>query len=66
MESKNTIIQNYAGSLLNAASAITSTSGSLNENESENNATIKIMYVLIESLRAQTILLQNALDDYNK
>lgn len=64
METNNKIISNYANSLNNAAIIILNTVANLNDSEEENNATIRTVNVLLESLRSQTIILQNAIDNY--
>lgn len=64
METKNTIIQNFAVSLVNAASVTQEKTMLLNDNPDENAATIKTLNVLIESVRSQTVLLQQAIDAY--
>ena len=65
MEDKNIIIANYSRSLVDAANSISNIAGTLNSNENENNATIKTLNVLIESLRSQTVLLQGEIDSYS-
>ena len=65
METKTVIIQNYAHNIVDAAGAISQSASYFVNNEDENAATIKILNVLVESLRSQTVLLQSALDSYN-
>lgn len=64
METKNKIIQNYAGSLMNAVNAVCTETSMLAENKEENDATIKTLNVLVESIRSQTVILQQAIDEY--
>lgn len=64
METKNTIIQNFAGSLMDATNAVFSTTSRLAENKDENDAIIKTLNVLVESVRSQTVILQQAIDEY--
>lgn len=66
MNSKNTIIRNYASSLMAASSEVFNATTILGDNADENNATVKTLYILVDSLKAQTILLQSVLDEYNK
>lgn len=64
MENNNLIIQNYANSLADAAMYVASKTTSLGDNPDENTATIKTLNVLLESVRSQTVLLQQAIDNY--
>lgn len=64
METNNTIIQNFAQSLVDASIAVSNKAVILSDNVDENLATIKTMNVLIESVRSQTVLLQQAIDAY--
>lgn len=64
MEINNVIIQNFANSIVDAASYAASKAAVLGENANENDGVIKILNVLIESVRAQTVLLQQAIDNY--
>lgn len=66
MGTKNIIINNFAGSLTNMSSAVMNTASMLNDNMDENTATIATINVLLDSVRSQTVLLQNALDNYMK
>ena len=65
MDTKNTIIQNYANSLVDAASAVAGKTTYLNDNVDENIATIKTINILLESVRSQTVILQQEIDKYN-
>ena len=64
METENIIIQNFANSLVDAAVATSNKAAILSDNANENAATIKTMNVLLESVRSQTVLLQQAIDAY--
>ena len=64
METNNTIIQNFANSLVDATGAVAVKASILDKNAEENAATIKTINVLIESVRSQTVLLQQAIDAY--
>jgi hypothetical protein len=64
METKNIIIQNYAQNIIDASNSCAIVSRKLNDNEQENNATIKTLNVLIESIRSQIVLLQGEIDIY--
>jgi len=64
METENIIIQNYAGSLVDAASVAANKATFLSDDTEQNKATIKTLNVLLESVRAQTVLLQQAIDEY--
>lgn len=58
------IIKGFAVSLNDATAAVVSKSVMMDEDENENNAIIKTLNVLIESVRSQTVLLQQAIDAY--
>lgn len=64
METENIIIQNYANSLVDAATYAASKTAALGDNPDENTAIIKTLNVLVESVRSQTVLLQQAIDNY--
>lgn len=64
METENKIIQNYAGSLMDATNVVFSTTTQLADNKEENDAIIKTLNVLVESVRSQTVILQQAIDKY--
>ena len=64
METENIIIQNYANSLVDAVNALAIKTALLNDKPDENVATIKTLNVLIDSVRSQTVLLQQAIDNY--
>lgn len=66
METKNVIIRNYAQAVNTTASDIINTSAGLNDNMDESKATIAILNVILESMRSHIVLLQQALDSYNK
>lgn len=64
METKNTIIQNYALNIIDSSNSISFVSKTLNDNNDENAATIKTLNVLLECLRSQIVLLQGVIDTY--
>lgn len=65
METKNVIIQQYARSIVDAAVTISNTTNNFVENAiNENNAIVKTLNILVESLRSQTVIFQGALDSY--
>lgn len=64
METKNEILLMYAGSLVNATNAIFNSVATLGEDTDVNLATIRTINVLAESLRSQTVIFQNAVDEY--
>lgn len=61
---KNVIITNFSNSLVDSAVLISSKAANLNDDMISNESIIATLNVLVESLRSQTILLQNALDEY--
>lgn len=64
MEINNTIIQNFANSLVDAANMAAVKAATLNNNSDENMGIIKTLNVLLESVRSQTVLLQQSIDEY--
>lgn len=64
METKNAILVNYAQALTNTVGNILAYAGSMGDNLEENLSYIKTLDVQMESLRGQTVLLQQALDNY--
>lgn len=64
METKNIIINNYAASLLGMVGSVNDATSRLNDNIDESKAIITTINVLLESVRSQTVLLQNAIDKY--
>lgn len=64
METNNIIIQNFANSLTEAADSVTKKALLLSDNAMENMATIKTLNILLESVRSQTVILQQAIDEY--
>lgn len=64
METKNTIINNYAASLMGMVGSVNEATSRLNDNVDESKAIIATINVLLESVRSQTVLLQNAIDKY--
>lgn len=65
METKNTIIQTYAKVIADASNTLVLNSGFTNVPD-EDKAIIKTLCVGLETLRAHIVLMQQALDDYNK
>ena len=67
METKNVIIQQYARSIVDAAITIENTTNNFADSASdENNAIVKTLNILVESLRSQTVIFQGALDSYTE
>lgn len=66
METKNVILANYGGALSNIVGNLNIAISGLNDNADENAATIKTVNVLLESVRSQTVLLQQAVDSYGE
>lgn len=66
MESKNAIIQNLTVSLANMVRLLMDTANKLNESLDENIATIKTININLESLRSQIVIIQQAVDSYEK
>lgn len=64
METKNAIILSYANALQTTANNATMYSSALGANVDENKAIIATLNVVLESIRSQTVLLQQALDNY--
>ena len=64
MKTNNDIIKGFAISLNDATAAVVSKSVMMGDDENENDAIIKTLNVLIESVRSQTVLLQQAIDAY--
>lgn len=65
METKNIIICNYANTLSVTVHTVIDTANTLRDNMDENRATLKTLNVLLESIRSQTVNIQNAIDSYN-
>lgn len=64
METNNVIIQSLLDSLVVITQNTYGTATRLGDNEDENRATIKTLNVLIDSVRAQTVIVQQAIDSY--
>ena len=64
METKNIILNNYSIALNNITNNYINVVSTLNDNADENAATIKTLNVIIESLRSQTVLIQQEIDKY--
>lgn len=66
METKNIILSNYATALVNLAANFSGTVNTMGDNMEQNIATVKTLNILLESVRAQTTIIQNALDTYSE
>lgn len=66
METKNLIICNYANTLSVTVHTLIDTSNTLHDNMDENQATLKTLNVLLESIRSQTVNIQTAIDTYGE
>ena len=64
METKNAIILNYANALQTTAGNATMYASALGDNADENRGIIATLNVVLEAIRSQTVLLQQALDNY--
>lgn len=64
MEEKNIIINNYVSSLMNMVQSLNNVTVNFGDDESQNRAGIKTAYIIMDSIRAQTVILQTALDEY--
>ena len=64
METKNAIILDFANSLVEITSLVASKAAGLSDNADENNAIIAVMNAYLETVRSNTVLLQNAVDKY--
>ena len=65
METKNTIIRNFTQSIRIVSDDLISAAEKLNDNADENAAVIATLNVILESMRSHTVLLQQAIDNYN-
>lgn len=64
MDTKNTIIQNFAQCINVTANDIYNTTAMLKDNEEENAALVSSLNVWLETMRSNVVLLQQALDKY--
>lgn len=64
METKNAIILDFANSLVEITSLVASKAAGLSDNADENTAIIAVMNAYLETVRSNTVLLQNAVDKY--
>lgn len=64
MEEKNIIINNYVSSLMNMVQSLNNVTVNFGDDESQNRAGIKTADIIMDSIRAQTVILQTALDEY--
>lgn len=67
METKNIILGNYVTALSSMVTSLNEVIRTMtNDNSDENTATLRTVNVILESVRAQTINVQNAVDTYNE
>ena len=66
METKNAIIVNYANTLSVTVHNMIDVANTMHDNADENRATLKTLNVLLESVRSQTVNIQNAVDNYGE
>lgn len=64
METKNHIIVNYAQMLVAMSNSVFNATDAFCDAPDINNSAIKTLNVLLESVRSQTVLLQQVLDGY--
>lgn len=65
METKNAIINNYISALTDTGEILAKNGNSLtSDNMDENTATLRTLNVLLETIRAQLVNIQNAIDTY--
>ena len=65
METKNIIIKNFTQSIRIVSDDLISATENLSDNAEENAAIIATLNVILESMRSHTVLLQQAIDNYN-
>ena len=67
METKNIILGNYALALSSMVESLNEVIRTMtNDNSDENTATLRTLNVILESIKAQTLNVQNAIDLYNE
>ena len=67
METKNIILGNYASALSSMVESLNEVIRTMtNDNSDENTATLRTLNVILESIKAQTLNVQNAIDLYNE
>ena len=67
METKTIILGNYVTALSSMVTSLNEVIRTMtNDNSDENTATLRTVNVILESVRAQTINIQNAVDTYNE
>ena len=67
METKTIILGNYVTALSSMVTSLDEVIRTMtNDNSDENTATLRTVNVILESVRAQTINIQNAVDTYNE
>ena len=64
METKNVIISNHATALNDLATQFAVTATRLTDNAEENKAVIQTLYIIIDALKAQATITQQALENY--
>lgn len=64
METKNIILANYSRSIMDVSGNLNTIISMMNDNAEENNATIRTVNVLLETMRSLTVIIQNAVDEY--
>ena len=65
METKNIILNNYVVALAGMVGSLENSIKTLTpDNADENAATLRTINVILESVRAQTVNVQNAVDTY--
>lgn len=67
METKTIILGNYVTALSSMVTSLNEVIRTMtNDNPDENTAALRTVNVILESVRAQTINIQNAVDTYNE
>ena len=66
METKNAIINNHSNTLVNMVNTLTITVNTLSDNLEEDQAIMKTLNVILESLRSQIVIIQQDIDNYSK
>lgn len=64
MKDKNAILNNYVVALSGIVSELANIIGNLGDNPDINDGLIKSAYVNVTALNSETVLIQNALDNY--
>lgn len=66
MDSKVTNINNTTAALAQIVANFGSIAAGLGDNEQENLSIIKSLYVVIEAIKQETVVLQQELDNYSE